>query len=196
MKLPKRYLTNNRKKKINTITGLLFILAIILGWIGGELNEYLRLHPRLLLNPSVSSGSAYVGDGNFVLLDSRQPLGGERVSGVFSSSVSAMVEKNVERFAKTNSEKSYLLYLAHCLLYKETHHGSNSGLGDGGLAGGIAQFHQATFTSYRLQMQKEGLIDHLGSRFDDEDAIETMVWALANKKAGALGPVQRGFCKR
>jgi hypothetical protein len=190
-----KYLTIKRKSRINTITGILFLLALLLAMGGGELKEYVRNHEQPMVKPMVDSVGGSISQLAVVHVDNGKDVSRGLVPDNDTLTVSQIVEKEVKKFAKTPTQESYLLYLTHCLLWKESKHGSDQGKGDGGLASGILQFHQATFVSYRNLMIKQGFTDHVGSRDNFEDAVETNLWAVTTGRASAWGPVVVGYCK-
>jgi hypothetical protein len=108
---------------------------------------------------------------------------------------SFLVETYAQKYAKTKQQKLYLTYQLHCLLRKESFYYENKGHGDGGLAGGVLQYHQATWNAFRNEMIRKGLVKEVGSRYDVEQAIETTAYALANGKENHWGPVARGECR-
>lgn len=105
------------------------------------------------------------------------------------------VDKYVRKYFKTDYEISKMKQIAHCLLLCESKHGTDDGMGDNGRAGGILQFHEPTYIANRQRMMKLELVDHLGNRFDDEDAIETAVWMWSQGQLNQWGPYSRGECR-
>lgn len=108
-------------------------------------------------------------------------------------STSSLVDESITKYGK-GKDQSHLQSLMHCLLDKESKHGANRSRGDSGKASGILQFHQPTYISFRKIMMKRGLVDYLGSRDNDQDAIETTVWALVDGRGSNWGPILRGEC--
>ena len=105
------------------------------------------------------------------------------------------VREYADKYGKTLSQKNHIRELLHCLLYNESGYGHNKGHGDSGLAGGPAQFHEATWQRMRKQMLKKGLITEIGSRYDMEQAIQTTAWTIVNGYAKEWEPVLRGYCQ-
>lgn len=101
------------------------------------------------------------------------------------------IGEQADRFAKPQIGKSasYLRYQLHCLAYMENGHHANNNRGDGGLASGMYQYHEGTYEGFRKIMMREGLTHHMGSRDDDEDAIETTAWALSEQRDYNWGPI-------
>ncbi len=94
------------------------------------------------------------------------------------------IGKYVDMFAKTDAEKSKWRYYMHCIANHESSHHYNKKDGDDGLAHGLMQFHHATYVEYRTRLMDRGLVSNMGSEYDDEDAIETMAFAISQ---GAIG---------
>jgi hypothetical protein len=105
------------------------------------------------------------------------------------------VTKYAKMYGKTPGEVNHTRELLHCLLYNEAGYGSNKGKGDGGLASGPLQFHQATYIGYRKIMMKQGLVKEMGDRDNMEDAINTAAWALSTGRGDAWGPILRHYCQ-
>ncbi len=165
-------MTKKRRKKINTISGIVMILVILLMVFGSKAKAYYEHIDGLEL---VSSSIEVMPEPPY--------------------SQSVIIEKIVDQYAKSPSQRSWLLSMIHCLLNKESVHYANKKMGDGGLAGGPLQYHQATYVGYRKLMIKQGLVEVIGSRFDFTNAVETTVWALMNGRKSAWGPVLNGLCK-
>jgi len=91
-------------------------------------------------------------------------------------------------------EQSQIMPVFSCLLRNETGHGMDKSCGDGGRACGVVQFWKDTYVSYRRIMIGRGLVKHIGSRMNPEDAIETMIWAFSDGRGRAWGPFLRGEC--
>lgn len=89
---------------------------------------------------------------------------------------------------------SLLRYQMHCLAYKENGHSANNNCGDKGNACGMYQFWEDTWKRMRGQMMSKGLITEIGSRWNDQQAIETVAWALVNGREKEWGPILRGGC--
>jgi hypothetical protein len=107
-----------------------------------------------------------------------------------AENVDTWVGKYVDQYFKDH-RKSEVRMIMHCLLHRESGHGASKGHGDGGKAGGPLQFHQPTWNGYRKIMFDRGLITEIGSRYDAEQAIHTTVWAIADGRARAWGPIYR-----
>lgn len=101
------------------------------------------------------------------------------------------VGQATDHFFVSNSQRSEVRMILHCLLHREAVHGTNKGHGDGGRAGGPLQFHQPTWDAYRKLMIQEGEATEIGSRYDMEQAIWTTAWAIKDGRAMAWGPVLR-----
>jgi hypothetical protein len=188
-----KYYTIKRKRNLNTLTGILCLLLIAIAMLGGEINEYKRNHTQPMVKPMVDSFSRSDNNLAVVHVDNGEETSGGSISDNSTLTVSQMVEKMVKKYAPANKQ-SYYLYLSHCLLYKESNHGSNLGRGDGGMASGIFQMWNETYLRFRKQMMTKGLVDHIGSRDNQEDAIETSVWAFVNGRDVEWGPVKRQEC--
>ena len=104
------------------------------------------------------------------------------------------VEEAARKYGKGKDGYSKLKSTLHCLLYFETKHGYANGKGDNGLAEGLTQFHQSTWTAFRKQMIKLGLAKEVYARTDDYEVIMTTAWALANGKGRNWGPIKIGNC--
>ena len=89
---------------------------------------------------------------------------------------------------------SLLRYQLACLAHKENGYHANNNCGDGGLACGMYQYHPETYTGFRKIMMSEGLTDHVGSRLNDQDAIQTTAYALTHGLENNWGPIARGMC--
>lgn len=88
--------------------------------------------------------------------------------------------------------KSEARMIMHCLAHRENGHGGNpDGHGDGGLAGGPFQFHQATWDRMRKQMIKEGKATEMGSRYDFKESARTTAWAISKGRGLEWGPILR-----
>ena len=108
--------------------------------------------------------------------------------------IDELVDEYATKFTKGPGGYSQMKATLHCLLYFETKHTAANGKGDNGLASGPLQFHQGTYVNFRKIMIKKGLTDHLGSRDNLEDAIETTAWALSDGRGKNWGPILRGEC--
>ncbi len=151
---------------------LILVIFMLLAVIAGR--EYQHAHP--ILSPCPDSGCVSV-----VYAVEKKLL-----------TIDEMVDFYATRYTKNASQKSWMKTTLHFLLYKESKHGEDKQQGDGGLAGGPLQFHEATYQEYRQIMMKRGLTDHIGSRYDLEDAIETATWAISDGRQNAWGPIARG----
>jgi hypothetical protein len=113
---------------------------------------------------------------------------------VFVENLDYWVGKYTDKYFETNTRRSEVRMLMHCLLHRESGHQAhdeNGPHGDSGKAGGILQFHQPTWEGYRKKMMNAGLVEEIGSRYNPEQAIETTVWAISTGRAYAWGPVAR-----
>lgn len=107
------------------------------------------------------------------------------------SEIDVVVGKYIDKYFSAKSQRSEMRMIMSCLLHRESKHNGDTGRGDGGLALGILQFHQETWNGYRKLMIKDYLVAEIGSPFNDEEAIETTVWAISTKRATAWGPIAR-----
>lgn len=100
-----------------------------------------------------------------------------------------------EKYATKSKNASYLRYQLHCLANKENGHHANDKCGDNGKSCGMYQYREGTWNGFRKEMIKKGLASEVGSLWDDQQAIETTAWALANGKENHWGPiVNKGAC--
>lgn len=106
-----------------------------------------------------------------------------------AENISTWISDAVNQYLPTHKSES--LMILHCLAHRESGHGASKAQGDGGLAGGGFQFHEATWQRMRGQMLKAGLITEIGSRFDLKQATYTTAWAIANGRALEWGPALR-----
>jgi len=97
----------------------------------------------------------------------------------------------VDKYFQSDTQRSEMRMIMHCLLHRESNHYSDNNHGDGGLAGGPLQFHQATWVAYRKIMMEGYFVSEIGSRYDLEQAIETAVWAISDGRGLAWGPILR-----
>ena len=154
--------TNQYKNKYKTLWGLktttwwsvvlLLILCIIVAFWG----RYSKSRSTLELLSPIPKG--YIPE-KIILV--------KEVIAVDRNQIDAFIDKYKKRYVKNDTQYSYLKQLIHCLLYYESKHGIVKTNGDNGLAGGIAQFHQATWVRMRKQMLKQNLIEEIGSRYND-----------------------------
>lgn len=112
------------------------------------------------------------------------------------------VGQYVDHYFDKPSQQSEARMVMQCLLHRETKHYTFKGEGDGGLAKGILQWHDATWNRARKEMIKQGEADQIGWSLDPETAIKTTVWALKesskprNKRVISItewGPVLRSY---
>ena len=89
---------------------------------------------------------------------------------------------------------SFLRYQLACLAFKENGYHSDNKCGDSGLACGEFQFHPGTYLAFRKEMIKEGVTDYIGSRLNDQDATETVAWAVTHGHENDWGPLNLGMC--
>lgn len=129
------------------------------------------------------------------------PLGKDQVRFVIvrpvlaeSNEIDIWVDQAAKQYGQGVWGYSKLKNVLHCLLDYETKHNYGRGMGDGGLAGGILQFHQGTWVGYRKIMIKRGLATEISDRFNDKDAIFTTAWALVDGRGKAWGPILRNNC--
>lgn len=130
-----------------------------------------------------------------VSINSEVNIAGTSAEIIVPLTVDEMVDKYADKYGKTQSYKNRTKALLHFLLYREAGYGSNKNCGDSGLACGPLQFHEPTYQGYRKIMIKEGHVDHVGSRLNMEDAIETCAWAVNDGREEAWGPYMRGEIK-
>jgi hypothetical protein len=90
---------------------------------------------------------------------------------------------------------SLLRYQLACLAHKENGFHANDNCGDSGQACGMYQFHQPTYVAFRKIMIAQGLTDHIGSRLNDQDAVETTAWAITHGHESDWGPMNLGMCQ-
>lgn len=107
-------------------------------------------------------------------------------------SIDEMIDIQCNKYEKTDGRINRCKAMMHFLAYREAGYGSNKSCGDGGLACGIMQFHEATYKSYRKIMIKLGHVSHEGSRWNEYDAIETTAWSISTGREKAWGPILRG----
>lgn len=111
------------------------------------------------------------------------------VKEIPAENISTWISDAVNQYLPNHKSES--LMIMHCLAHRESGHGASNAQGDGGLAGGGFQFHEATWQRMRKQMLKAGLITEIGSRFDLKQATYTTAWAIANGRALEWGPILR-----
>ena len=160
---------------------ILFVIVVltICYWI-------LRATATKVISPCPSDGCHNVSIRTVVVIETPPVIGDE---------VDAWVDKYATIYTSNVIQKNYTKAMIHFLLFKESKYGEDKRYGDGGLAGGPLQFHEATYIDYRKHMIQEGLTASLGSRLDMENAIETLAWAINNDRENAWGPVARGEIK-
>lgn len=105
--------------------------------------------------------------------------------------IDGYVGSAVDEFFKTQSQRSEVRMILHCLLNRESKHSGDTGKGDGGLAQGILQFHQETWEGYRKIMIKKGFATDISTPYDNKEAVRTTVWAISDKRATSWGPILR-----
>ena len=105
------------------------------------------------------------------------------------TNISSLIEDAVNEFLP--NRKSESLMIMHCLAHRESGHGASNAHGDGGLAGGPFQFHEATWQRMRNQMIKQGVASELSTRYDLKEAIRTTAWAIKEGRALEWGPILR-----
>lgn len=101
------------------------------------------------------------------------------------------VDEYSEKFSSSIMSKHQLKATLHYLLLRESRYDDDKGCGDNGKACGPLQFWQDTYIQYRNEMIKLGLTNHIGSRYNQKDAIETTAWALSVGRGKAWGPILR-----
>ncbi len=112
------------------------------------------------------------------------------VQAIAPDDMSIFISQAVQEFLPKH--KSEALMLMHCLAHRENGHAGNpNGFGDGGLAGGPYQFHQATWLRMRKQMIAQGVATEIGDRMDKNESTRTTAWAIANGRALEWGPILR-----
>jgi len=105
------------------------------------------------------------------------------------TNISSLIDDAVNEFL--SDHKSESLMIMHCLAHRESGHGASNEHGDGGLAGGPFQFHEATWQRMRKQMIKQGKAIEIGSRYDLKESIRTTAWAIREGRALEWGPILR-----
>jgi len=103
--------------------------------------------------------------------------------------ISSLINDAVNEFLPEHKSES--LMIMHCLAHRESGHGVSNSHGDGGLAGGPMQFHEATWQRMRKQMIKQGYAIDIGSRYDLKESIRTTAWAIKEGRALEWGPILR-----
>jgi hypothetical protein len=112
--------------------------------------------------------------------------------------IDGWIGKYADKYATTKKPSSYLRYQLHCLANKESGHryDDHKKCGDGGLSCGIYQYREGTWKMFRNKMLKAGLITEIGTLWNNQQAVETTAWALANGYENHWGPiVNKGACK-
>jgi hypothetical protein len=109
--------------------------------------------------------------------------------------IDQMVDKYSKKYGKTTYSQNRLKALTHYLLLREQNYGGSDACGDSGLACGPMQFHAGTYTANRQRMIDKKLVDHMGSRLDMEDSIETAIWMFSIGQENQWGPYYRGEIK-
>lgn len=108
----------------------------------------------------------------------------------------ALIDYYADKYTASEATKAHRKALLHCLYWKESRGGLDAHLkGDNGKAGGPFQFHEPTYASMRRKMIEAGLVSHLGTRYDFEDAVETTSWAISQGRQNEWGPILRGDCQ-
>ena len=105
------------------------------------------------------------------------------------TNISTLIEDAVDEFLPDHKSES--LMIMHCLAHRESGHGASNAHGDGGLAGGPYQFHEATWQRMRKQMINQGVAQEIGSRYDLKEAVRTTTWAIREGRALEWGPILR-----
>lgn len=154
--------------RFKTIAVFSFFLSVSMG-----LMMYGQYNPELISPLPVNASTIYT---NTVVIDKNQ-------------NVDTWIAEAVDEFLPKRSSEGRKIM--HCLANQESKHGEDKGHGDGGLAGGPFQFHEATWVGMRKQMIKEGHATEIGSRYDFKEAARTTAWAIANGRALEWGPILR-----
>lgn len=105
------------------------------------------------------------------------------------TNISSLIDDAVNEFLPNHKSES--LMIMHCLAHRESGHGANNAMGDGGLAGGPFQFHEGTWNRMRSQMIKQGKATEIGSRYDLKESVRTTAWAIKEGRALEWGPILR-----
>jgi hypothetical protein len=122
-------------------------------------------------------------------------------SGCFVHTVQAeitvndMIDAAAVKYAKTKWEVLTIRVKLHYLLLRESAYGNTTSCGDQGLSCGPLQFRTPTYTAFRKIMIDRGLVNHMGSRLDLQDSIETCAWAISDGRENNWGPILRGDIK-
>lgn len=156
----------------------MIILAII--YVG----VYMAQPVQIPKSPSPNNGYVFASEADVIPPDDIQKT-------------DEWVGKYVDQYCNSHYCRSRMRGIMHCLLTKESEHtfmDADDHHGDGGQAGGILQYWPDTWTGFRKIMISRGLITEIGSRYNPEQAIETTVWAILDKREGNWGPVNRGEC--
>lgn len=112
-----------------------------------------------------------------------------------SLSIDDMVDKYAKKYGKTIYKQNRLKALTHYLLLREQNYGGSDACGDQGLSCGPLQFRSGTYTANRQRMINLKLVDHMGSRLDMEDSIETAIYMFSIGQEKQWGPYYRGEIK-
>lgn len=166
-----------KQKYAPIVYGTLIILTLLV-WIIGR--EWTITHP--VKSPCADTGC-------FVkVIMAKEPLTRDQQIDVWVNHYAFKYAKDRWTYIRTKA-------LMHYLLLREQGYGGSDARGDGGLAAGPLQYHEATYQGYRAIMIKRGLVKDVGSRLDMENAIETTAWAINDGREVAWGPVYRGEIK-
>lgn len=105
--------------------------------------------------------------------------------------IDMLVGEAIDFYFESTQHRSEARMIMHCLLHRESTHGVNKGHGDNGMAGGILQYWEDTWTGYRKLMIDQGYAEEISTRYNEADAIYTTVWALKTNRGKAWGPIYR-----
>lgn len=119
------------------------------------------------------------------------------MDGMISSVQDKYIFTYATKFQRPDLGKtvSLLRYQLACLAHKENGYHANDKCGDNNQACGMYQFHQPTYVAFRKIMIAQGLTDHIGSRLNDQDAVETTAWAITHGHESDWGPMNLGMCQ-
>ena len=172
MKGKSKYMTLKRKSRINTLTGILFLLALLLAIGGGELTKYVESHRKPMLIPYSNSGSGNVNDLAIVRVDNGETTSQRELSGDSADAKPTTTEKELITFysEKYNVNEK----LVTCIIAKESTFNPEA-IGDHGKAVGYAQFWAETWKRMRKQMG----LETTDLRTDKAEAIKTLCFGLS-----------------
>ncbi len=169
----KKYYTIKRKRNLNTLTGILFLLLIAIAMLGGEYSEYKRTHTQPMVKPFVNSGSEYDNTLAVVYVDNGETISKRQLSG--SDTVTKPETTEAELIKFYSEEYQVNQALVTCIIKKESTFNPKA-VGDSGKAIGYAQFWHETW----IRMRKQMGLETTDLRTDKAEAIKTLCWGLAN----------------